>query len=86
MKTQIVSFYHKLRLLEAHLTLNGRHIPFINYLKYPSVIFDEKAKWILHIETIETKVFRIFTRHRPNISITDKNIPTSEGILNKGYL
>jgi hypothetical protein len=41
-KTQAVYFSHRLRLPEAHLTLNEWHIPFVNHVKYLGVIFDER--------------------------------------------
>jgi hypothetical protein len=36
--------------------------PFVNNIKYLGVIFNKKITWRLHIETIETKTFRIFIR------------------------
>jgi hypothetical protein len=42
-KTQAIYFSHKLRPPEAHLTLNGRNIPFVNNVKYLGVIFDKTA-------------------------------------------
>jgi hypothetical protein len=38
---------------EAHLTLNGRNIPFVNDVKYLGVIFDTMITWRLHIEMIK---------------------------------
>jgi hypothetical protein len=61
-KTQAIYFFHQLRPPEAHLTLNGRNIPFANYVKYLGVIFE---KWIalrLHLEMTEAKAFRTFIR------------------------
>jgi hypothetical protein len=49
-------------LPEAHLTLNGRSIPFVNHVKYLGVIFDKRITWKLDIEMIETKAFRTFIR------------------------
>jgi hypothetical protein len=40
-KIQANYFSHKLRSLKAHLTLNGRNIPFVNHVKYLGVIFDK---------------------------------------------
>jgi hypothetical protein len=37
---------------EAHLTLNGRNISFMNHVKYLGVIFDKRITWRLHIEMI----------------------------------
>jgi hypothetical protein len=51
-----------LRPPEAHLTLNGQNIPFVNHVKYLGVIFDKRITWRLHIEIIETKIFRTFIR------------------------
>jgi hypothetical protein len=59
-KTQATYFPHKLRPPEAHLTLNGRNIPFVNHVKYLGVNFDKKFTWRLHIELIEAKAFRTF--------------------------
>jgi hypothetical protein len=44
---------------EAHLTLNGRTIPFVNYVKYVGIILDKRTTWRLRVETIEAKAFRI---------------------------
>jgi len=50
------------RLVEAHLTLKGRNIPFIIDVKYLDVIFAIKFTWRMHIESITTKAFRTFVR------------------------
>jgi hypothetical protein len=42
--------------------LNGRNIPFVNHVKYLGVIFDNRITWRLHLEMIEAKAFRTFTR------------------------
>jgi hypothetical protein len=47
---------------EAHLTLNGRNIPFINHVKYLGVIFDKRITWKLRIEITEAKAIRTFIR------------------------
>jgi hypothetical protein len=60
-KTWVVYSY-PLKPCEAHLTLNGRTILFVNHVKYLSVIFDKRITWRLHIEMIEAKAFRIFIR------------------------
>jgi hypothetical protein len=44
------------------LTKNGQNIPFVNNVKYLSVIFDRKITWRLYIKTIETKTFRAVIR------------------------
>jgi hypothetical protein len=51
--------------VEAHLTLNGRNIPFVNHVKYLGVIFDRKIIGRLNIDTIEAKVFRTFLTDYP---------------------
>jgi hypothetical protein len=51
-----------LRPPEAHLTLNGENTPFLNYVKYLGVIFDERITWRLHIEMVEAKAFKTFIR------------------------
>jgi hypothetical protein len=61
-KTQGIYFFRSLRPPEFHLTLNGRKLSFVNNVKYINVIFDKKVTWRLHIEIIEAKVFRTFTR------------------------
>jgi hypothetical protein len=45
---------------EAHLTLNGRNMPFVNHAIYLGVIFYKRFTWRLHIVTIQAKVFRTF--------------------------
>jgi hypothetical protein len=61
-KTQAIYFSRRRGQVEAHFALNGRNIPFVNYVKYLGVIFDRKITWRLHIETIEAKAFRTFIR------------------------
>jgi hypothetical protein len=39
MNTQVFCFSHRPRPPNAHITLNGQNIPFINGAKYLSVIF-----------------------------------------------
>jgi hypothetical protein len=41
-KPRAVYFSHKLRSPEAHLTLNGQNIPFVNYVRYLDVIFNKR--------------------------------------------
>jgi hypothetical protein len=41
--------------LEAHLTLNGWNIPFVNHVKFLGVILDKRITWRLHTEMTETK-------------------------------
>jgi hypothetical protein len=45
---------------EAHHTLNGWNITFVNHLKYLSVIFDKRIALRLYIEVIEAKAIRIY--------------------------
>jgi hypothetical protein len=61
-KTHAISFSHRLRPLEAHLTLNRWNILFVSHVKYLGVIFDKRITWRLHIEMIEAKAFRTFIR------------------------
>jgi hypothetical protein len=61
-KTQVICISHTLWPPEAHLTLNGRNIPFVNHVKYLGVIFHKRITWRLHIEKIEAKAFRTFIR------------------------
>jgi hypothetical protein len=62
--TQAIYFCRRIRRPEAHRTLNGRNIPFVNQVKYLGVIFDKSITWRLHIpvKMIEAKAFRTFIR------------------------
>jgi hypothetical protein len=57
-----VYFSHRLRPPEAHLTPNGRNIPFVNNVKYLNVILDKTITWRLYIDMIKAKAFRTFIR------------------------
>jgi hypothetical protein len=59
-KTQVLYFSHRLGPADAHLTSNGRNIPFVNHIKHLGVVFDKRIAWRLHIELTEAKGFRIF--------------------------
>jgi hypothetical protein len=61
-KIQAIYFSHRLRPTEAHLTLNGWDIPFVNRVKYLGVNFEKRVTWKLYIEMIEAKDFRTFIR------------------------
>jgi hypothetical protein len=61
-KAQTIYFSHKFTPPEAHLTLNGRNIPFVNHVKYLRTIFDKRIALRLHIEMTETKALRTFIR------------------------
>jgi hypothetical protein len=61
-RTLVIYLPHRLRPLEAHLTLSGRNIPFANHVKYLGVIFDKRITWRLHTEMTEVKAFRTFIR------------------------
>jgi hypothetical protein len=61
-KTRELYVSHHNRLRGFHLTLNEWNSPFVNSVKYLSVIFDKKITWRLDIETVETKAFRMFVR------------------------
>jgi hypothetical protein len=61
-KTQAIYFSHRLRPPEAHLTLNGWNIPFVNHVNSLGVIFDKRIRWRLHIKIIKAKAFRTFIR------------------------
>jgi hypothetical protein len=54
-RLRYICFSHRPRPPEAHLTLNGCNIPFINHVKYLGIIFDKRITWRLHIEMIEAK-------------------------------
>jgi hypothetical protein len=60
--TQAIYFSRRFRPPEAHLTLNGRNILFVNHVKYLGVIFDKRITWRQHIEMTEAKAFRTFIR------------------------
>jgi hypothetical protein len=47
---------------EAHLTLNGWNIPFVNHVKYLDVIFDQTIIWRLYIEMTEAEALRTIIR------------------------
>jgi hypothetical protein len=55
-KTRGIYFSRSRRPPESHL------IPFVNSVKYLSVIFDKRVTWRLHIGMIEAKAFRTFIR------------------------
>jgi hypothetical protein len=54
--------FSRFRHPEAHLTLNGRNIAFVNHVKYLGVILHKRITWRLHIEMIESKAFGTFIR------------------------
>jgi hypothetical protein len=51
-----------LRPPEVHLTLNEWNIPFVNHVKYLSVIFDKRITRRLHLEMIGAKAYRTCIR------------------------
>jgi hypothetical protein len=61
-KTQAIYFSHQRRPPDSLHTCKGRNIPFVNSVKYLGVIFHKRMTWRLHIEKIESKVFRTFIR------------------------
>jgi hypothetical protein len=61
-KTQGIYFSHSLRVPVSRITLNGKDIPFVNSIMYLGVTFDKKITWRLHIQIIEAKAFRTFSR------------------------
>jgi hypothetical protein len=61
-ETQALYFSNKLRPPEAHLTLNGWNIPFVNHVKYLCVIFDKRFTWRPYIKMIKAKAFRTCIR------------------------
>jgi hypothetical protein len=61
-KILAIYYTHRNRQPDSLLTLNGWNTPFVNSVKYLGVIFDKRMTWRLHIETIETKVFRKFIK------------------------
>jgi hypothetical protein len=61
-KTLVIYFSHRFRPPDAHLTLNGWNVPFVNHVKHLGVILDKSIIWRWHIETIEAKAFRKFIR------------------------
>jgi hypothetical protein len=61
-KTRAIYFSHRMKPPESPLTLNKRDIPFVNSIKYLSVVFDNKITWRPHTEMMEAKAFRIFIR------------------------
>jgi hypothetical protein len=61
-KTQEIYFSCRRLPPESHHTLTGQNIPFVNIVKYLSVIVDKKVTWRIHIEMIEAKAFRPFLK------------------------
>jgi hypothetical protein len=61
-KTQTIYVSHRFMSPDAHLTLNGRTIPFVSHVKYLGVIFNKRVTWRLHIKMIEAKAFTTFIR------------------------
>jgi len=61
-KIQVIYFSHRCRMVEAHLTLKGRNIPFVRNVKYLGVIFYRKITWKMHRGRIAAKNFRTFIR------------------------
>jgi hypothetical protein len=59
---QAIYVSHQLKLPEAHLTLKGRNIPFVNRVKYLVVIIDKRITWRLHRMMTEAKASRAFNR------------------------
>jgi hypothetical protein len=55
-------YFYRSRPPESLLTVIGKNISFISSVIYLGVIFDKRITWRLHIETVETKPFRIFIR------------------------
>jgi hypothetical protein len=64
-KTWTIYFSQSRRPPWGSSSMNGRNIPFVNHVKYPSVMFDKRITWRLYIETTEVKAFRIFIRIYP---------------------
>jgi hypothetical protein len=56
--TQEMYCSHRHWLPESHLTVKGWNNPFVNNIKYFSVIFDRKITWRLHIGMIKAKAFK----------------------------
>jgi hypothetical protein len=48
-KTQGINFFRIRRPPVSHLTMNGRKIPFVNSVKYLSVVFNKKVTWKFHV-------------------------------------
>jgi hypothetical protein len=61
-KSHGIYYSYRLRPPEAHLALNGRNIPFLDYVKHLSVNFDRRITWPLHTEMTEAWNFRTLTR------------------------
>jgi hypothetical protein len=61
-KIRAIYFTHRKRPPDYLLKLNGRHIPFVNSVKYLGVFFDKRMALRLHLQTIAAKAFRTFIR------------------------
>jgi hypothetical protein len=61
-KTQAIYFSKIHRMPGDDLQLNGRNTPFVNSVKYLSVIFDRRMTWRSHIEKIAAKALGAYIR------------------------
>jgi hypothetical protein len=61
-KTQAIYFSKRRRMSRDDLQLNGRHIPFVNSVKYLGVIFDIRMTWRPHIGKIAAKALGTYIR------------------------
>jgi hypothetical protein len=61
-KTEAIYFSKRRRMPGDDLQLNGVNIPFVNSVKYLSVIFDRMMTWRPHIEKISAKALGPYIR------------------------
>jgi hypothetical protein len=75
---------HRLMPPKAHLTLNGRNIPFVNHVKYLAVTFDKRITWRLHKKLLKPRLSEYVLQSTPysKVSVLSANIkPTLHKVL-----
>jgi hypothetical protein len=60
--TRAVYFFKRLRRVEAHLTLKGQDIKFVNDVRYLGVTLDRRITWKTHIDLNVTKALQTFVQ------------------------
>jgi hypothetical protein len=59
-KTRVIYFSRRRKIPEHVPQLKGRNIPFLNNIKYFSVIYDRRMIWRVHIEHTTTKALGMY--------------------------
>jgi len=76
-ETQTIYFSQWRTPVEGFLTLERRHIPFANNVKYLGIILDKKLTWKLHTETVVTKALLIFRSIYPILKTERLSVGTN---------